>query len=48
MKASPLHFTDYFVTDLNVSANPKFDPKQEVPLRFEDFQVAFDASCSPE
>jgi preprotein translocase subunit SecB len=48
MKPSPLHLTDYFVTDLHVSANPKFDSKQEIPLRFEDFQVAFEATCAPE
>ncbi len=48
MKPSPLHLADYFVTELNVSANPKFDPKQEVPLRYEDFQVGFDATCDPE
>lgn len=48
MKVSPIHLADYFVTDLHLSANPKFDPKQEVPLRYEDFQVASEAISLPE
>jgi preprotein translocase subunit SecB len=49
MKAAPIQLTDYFLTELRMSANPKFDPKQEVPIRFEDFQVILEASPqSPE
>jgi preprotein translocase subunit SecB len=48
MKPSPIQLLDYFLTDLHVSANPKFDPKQEVPLRFEDFEVATDTTQSAE
>jgi len=48
MKPSPMQLLDYFLTDLHVSANPNFDPKQEVPLRFEDFEVALNATQSRE
>ena len=48
MKQSPLHLTDYFVTDLHLSANPKFDAKQEVLLNLEDFQVGFEAASASE
>jgi preprotein translocase subunit SecB len=43
MKPSPIQLTDYFLTGLNLSANPKFDPKQEAQLRFDDFQVGIEA-----
>jgi preprotein translocase subunit SecB len=48
MKPSPIQLLDYFFTDLHVSANQTFDPKQEVPLSFEDFEVALEATKSPE
>jgi preprotein translocase subunit SecB len=40
MKASPLQLTDYFLTEFHLSANSRFDPKQDVPLKPDDFQVA--------
>jgi preprotein translocase subunit SecB len=48
MKPSPLQLLDYFLTDLHVSANPKFDINQEVPLRFEDFELAAEATLVPD
>lgn len=40
MKPALIQLLDYFLTDLHVSANPKFNPKEKVPLRFEDFEIA--------
>jgi preprotein translocase subunit SecB len=48
MKPSPLHLTDYFVTDLHFSANSKFDSNQEVQINFDDFQVGVEATAKPE
>jgi preprotein translocase subunit SecB len=48
MKPSPIFLQDYFVTELNLSANPKFDAKQEVPIRLEDFQVGVEAQQGPD
>jgi preprotein translocase subunit SecB len=48
MKPAPIQLTDYFVTDLHLSANPKFDPKNEIPVQFKDFQVGLEASSTPE
>ena len=48
MKLSPLHLKDYFVTELSLSANPKFDPKLEAAIRLEDFQVGVEANTVPE
>ena len=47
MKASPIQLTDYFLTDLRLSANPKFDEKQEVPIRFENFEITCEISQAP-
>lgn len=47
MKPSPIQLTDYFLTDLRLSANPKFDAKQEVPISFDNFEITLDASHSP-
>ena len=47
MKAAPIILTDYFVTDLHVSANVKFDPKKESPTEFDDFKVELEASPEP-
>ncbi|MEI6077887.1 MAG: hypothetical protein WCS94_20065 [Verrucomicrobiota bacterium] len=46
MKAAPIQLTDYFLTDLHLSANPKFDPKQPNPIKFSDYQVTFEASLT--
>ena len=43
MKLSPLHLTDYFITELHFTANAKFDPKQEVIIQPDDFQIAVEA-----
>ncbi len=43
MKLSPLHLTDYFITELHFSANSKFDPKQDVHIQPEDFQIGVEA-----
>ena len=47
MKAAPIILTEYFVTDMHISANIKFDPKQESPVLFKDFQVEFGATPEP-
>jgi preprotein translocase subunit SecB len=47
MKASPIQLTDYFVTDLRLSANPKFDAKQEVPISFDNFEITIETSHAP-
>ena len=47
MKAAPIILTEYFVTDMHISANIKFDPKQESPILFKDFQVEFGATHEP-
>jgi preprotein translocase subunit SecB len=39
MKPALIQLLDYFLTDLHVSANAKFNPKEKVPLRFEDFET---------
>ena len=44
MKAAPIILTDYFVIDLHVSANVKFDTKKESPIEFVDFKVECDAA----
>jgi preprotein translocase subunit SecB len=44
MKPAPIQLTDYFLTDLHVSANPKFDSKQDVPLEFKHFEVVLEAA----
>jgi preprotein translocase subunit SecB len=46
MKPAPIQLTDYFLTELHLSANPKFDSKQEVPIQFKDFQVVFEATSN--
>jgi preprotein translocase subunit SecB len=43
MKPAPIQLTDYFLTDLHLSANPKFDSKQQVPLEFKHFDVVLEA-----
>ena len=43
MKLSPLHLTDYFITELHFTANAKFDQKQEVKIQPDDFQIAVEA-----
>jgi preprotein translocase subunit SecB len=48
MKPAPIQLTDYFLTELHLSANPKFDPKQGVPIEFNDFQINFEATSTPE
>lgn len=48
MKPSPLHLTDYFLTELHFSANSKFDANQEVVLNFDDFQVGVQTSAKAE
>jgi len=47
MKVSPIQLTDYFLTDLRLSANPKFDAKQEVSISFDNFEVTIEASHAP-
>jgi preprotein translocase subunit SecB len=46
MKPALIQFLDYFLTDLHVSANPKFNPKKKVPLRFEDFETGVEFARS--
>lgn len=48
MKPAPIQLTDYFLTDLHLSANPKFDPKQESPMQFSDYKVEVEANLSGE
>jgi preprotein translocase subunit SecB len=48
MKPAPIQLTEYFLTELHLSANPKFDLKQEALLCFKDFQVAMEAAHKPE
>lgn len=42
MRLAPLHLTDYFITELLFTANSKFDPKQEVPIQPDDFQIGIE------
>lgn len=39
MKPSPLQLNRFFVTNLMVSANPKFNPKEKMNLGMEDITV---------
>ena len=48
MKPSPIHVTEYFVTEASFSANRKFDPKQDVMLQSDDFQLGVEAQASPD
>ena len=48
MNAAPIQLTEYFITELHISANPKFDPKQEAPIRIKDYQVMVEALSNPE
>lgn len=48
MKPAPIQLTEYFLTELHLSANPKFDPKQEALLRFKDYHVTLAAAPNPE
>lgn len=43
MNSAPLQLTEYYLTELNFSANSQFDPQRVGPLNFNDFQVATEA-----
>ena len=47
MKPSPIQLTEYFLIDLRLSANPKFDAKQDIPISFDNFEINVEASPSP-
>jgi preprotein translocase subunit SecB len=47
MKPALLHLTDYFITDLHLSANSKFDSNQEMSLNFDDFKATLDLAKAP-
>jgi len=48
MNPSPLQLTEYFLTELNFSANSQFIAEKEASLNSNDFQVATEAKVDKE
>jgi preprotein translocase subunit SecB len=48
VKPSPLHLSDYFISDLHFSANSGFDPKREALIDYDDFKIESQAKADAE